>query len=102
MNSLPTDLENIIINNINGIEHKERFNNTLNIINNIEYRIIKEGEEDDDGYIRTNPLSYRDLNNNTTISTLTNNKLSSTTITDNGIIEYMEKNNKGFSRITDR
>ena len=44
MNSLPLDIENIIIDYKNQMEHREKFKNSLNIIKKIQYNITTEGD----------------------------------------------------------
>ncbi len=44
MNSLPLDLENIILDYKYGMEHKEKFKKTLDIIKDVGYSITNYGE----------------------------------------------------------
>ncbi len=45
MNSLPTDILNIIINYKNELEHKEKFEKTLKLIKNCAYEISNSESE---------------------------------------------------------
>ena len=66
MNTLPIELENIIIDYKNQMEHKEKFQSTLEAINNIEYFIFKQYNVSSRalpgaGYMNDNNVEYYNI-----------------------------------------